>query len=156
MRHALTALAIACAFAPAAFAQTPADAADGVILRVESGSVMVSQQGAEFVTVESDVTLQPEDRVLVPEGSAASLDYGQGCNVSLVTGAYPVAASCPLRAPAQAAAAEAPAAPVASSAAAAGTGVSSTALIVGGVAAAAAIAIGSSGSSSSPPPPVSR
>lgn len=154
MRHFLTALAISCAFAPAAFAQTPADAADGVILRLESGSVMVSQQGEEFVTVASDVTLQPEDRVLVPEGSAASLDYGQGCNVSLVSGAHPVAASCPLDAAAQAAAAaEAPAAPVASSAGASGA---STALIVGGIVAAAAIAIDSGSSSSSPPPPVSR
>lgn len=151
MRFLLTALAIACATAPAAFAQTP-EAADPVILRVESGSVMVSQQGAEFVSVEGDASLQPQDRVLVPEGSRASLDYGQGCNVPLVTGAYPVAASCPMAAAQPAAPADPPAAAVGSGA---GTGVSSTVLIVGGAAAAAAIALASGGSSSDPPP-VSR
>lgn len=155
MRLLLTALAIACATAPAAFAQAPA-AADPVILRVESGSVMVSQQGAEFVTVEADVSLQPQDRVLVPEGSVASLDYGQGCNVPLVTGAYPVAASCPTTA-SPATAETAVGADASGTVGSSAGGVSTTTMVVGGVAAAAAIAAAAGGSSSDdPPPPTSR
>lgn len=159
MRLLLTALAIVCATAPAAFAQVPAPAAaDPVILRVETGSVMVSQQGAEFVTVESDVSLQPQDRVLVPEGTVASLDYGQGCSVALVTGAYPVAASCPLATAQPAAqAAVAPAETTGTAAGAAAAGGTNTVLIVGGVAAAIGIAAAAGGGGSdSPPPPVSR
>ena len=98
--------------------------------------VLVSQQGAEFVSVEGDVSLQPQDRVLVPEGTAASLDYGQGCVVTLVTGAYPVAASCPHAGAQPAAQAAVPAAPAQAAAAPAGeataAGTNNTALIVGG------------------------
>ena len=160
MRLLLTALVLAFGTAPAASAQEPA-AAEPVILRVQSGSAMVSQQGAEFVNVDSDVSLQPQDRVLVPEGTAASLDYGQGCVVTLVTGAYPVAASCPHAGAQPAAQAAVPAAPAQAAAAPAGeataAGTNNTALIVGGVAAALAIAAAASGGGSdSPPPPVSR
>ncbi|MGY0561508.1 hypothetical protein ACW7G2_12415 [Luteimonas sp. A277] len=150
MRQLFTALAIACAavsgvLAPTAFAQeAPVAPAEPVVLQVESGSVMVSQQGAEFVTVESDVSLLPEDRVLVTEGAVARLDYGQGCSVGLVTGTAVVAASCP----------------AAGVGASAGTGVAATgtntALIVGGVAGVAAVAAIASGSSSSDPLPISR
>ena len=149
MRQLVTALAIACAavagaLAPAAFAQEAAVApAEPVVLRVESGSVMVSQQGAEFVTVESDVSLQPEDRVLVTENAVASLDYGSGCAVGLTTGTAVVAASCP-------------AAGVSAGAgmAAANT---NTVWIVAGVAGVAAVAVAASGGSSDDtPPPVSR
>ncbi|MFZ7095380.1 hypothetical protein ACOPJQ_02855 [Luteimonas dalianensis] len=144
MRTLLPALVLACAVSTAVHAQEPAAPADPVVLRVESGSVMVSQQGAEFVTVEADASLQPEDRVLVPEGSVASLDYGNGCVVSLVTGAYPVAASCPMAS-----------APAAGEAAAAGA--TNTKMIVGVVAGVAAVAaIASGGGSDSSPPPVSR
>src|SRR5690554_3046098 len=117
MRLFCSAILLACTLPIAAHAQDPAHVptADPVVLRVETGNVMVSQQGAEFVTVETDASLQPEDRVLVPEGSTASLDYGDGCVVSLVTGTAPVAASCPVAATATAGAA-APEVPVASSA----------------------------------------
>ncbi|MEN1925787.1 hypothetical protein [Luteimonas qiangzhengi] len=155
MRQLFTALVVACAAvigvaAPTAFAQetpsAPAAAvapAEPVVLRVESGSVMVSQQGAEFVTVESDVSLQPEDRVLVTENAVATLDYGQGCSVGLTTGTAVVAASCP-------------AAGVSAGAgmAAANT---NTVWIVAGVAGVAAVAVAASGGSSDDtPPPVSR
>ena len=145
MRHFLPALLLACLLPVTVQAQEPAPAAEAVVLRVESGNVMVSQQGAEFVTVETDASLQPKDRVLVPEGSTASLDYGSGCNVSLVTGSHPVAATCPLtvgQVPGEAVASAAP----------------NTVLIIGGVAAgiAAVAAIADSGGSSNDPPPVSR
>lgn len=148
MRQLLPVLLLATALPFTANAQDPAHvpAGDPVILRVESGSVMVSQQGAEFVTVEADASLQPQDRVLVPEGSVARLDYGNGCVVSLVTGAHPVASSCPVAATATAAA-EAPATTVSSSA-----GGLSTAAMVGigaGVVAVGAI-VSDSGSSSDP------
>lgn len=143
----LSALVLACAL-PVAHAQEEAPAAEAaaqnpIVLRVESGNVMVSQQGAEFVTVEGDVSVVPQDRILVPEQSVASLDYGEGCVVSLMTGAYPVAETCPDR---DRAAAVLPAG-----------GANNTGLIVGGVAAAVALgALASGGSSSSPtPPPVS-
>lgn len=151
MRLLYPALLLACLLPVAAHAQDPAHVptADPVVLRVETGSVMVSQQGAEFVTVDTDASLQPDDRVLVPEGSVASLDYGDGCVVGLVTGTAPVATSCPVAA---AATTPAPGVPVASTA----TG-PSTALIVGGVAGVVAIAaIAGGGSSSSDTPPVSR
>lgn len=141
----LTALVLACAL-PAAHAQDEATAAEAaashnpIILRVDSGNVMVSQQGAEFVTVEGDVTVIPHDRVLVPEASVASLDYGDGCVIRLVTGAYPVAEECPDR--------ELAVLPPAGN---------NTAMIVGGVAGALALAAlaGGGSSSSTPPQPVS-
>lgn len=161
MRNLAPALLLACLLPAVALAQETAPE-PSVVLRVEQGPVLVSEQGGEFISLEIDVSLRPEDRVLVPEGSVASLDYGDGCVVSLVTGAYPVAASCPLtpvQAPATAAGpAPAPGAPEAAAAA----GGASTGMIlgiVGGVAAIAAIA-GGGGSSDSPPPqpppPVSR
>lgn len=152
----LPALLLACSLPIAAQAQTPAQdpahvvTPDPVVLRVESGSVMVSQQGAEFVTVEADATLQAEDRVLLPEGSVASLDYGDGCVVSLVTGTHPIATSCPVAASSVAGTGAAPGVPVASAAG------PSTAVIVGGVAGVAAIAAIAGGGSSSKPAPVSR
>lgn len=149
MRRLTPALVLSCLLPLAAQAQEPPAAAGPVILKLENGSVMVSQQGAEFVTVEADVSLQPEDRVLVPEGAVASLDYGNGCVVRLVTGAYPVAGGCPL----------AGAAPPAATSVASPAG-SSTGTVLGvaaGVAAVAALAGSGSSSSSQPPtPPVSR
>ena len=138
----LSALVLACAL-PVAHAQEEAPAAEAaaqnpIVLRVESGNVMVSQQGAEFVTVDGDVTVAPQDRILVPEQSVASLDYGEGCLIPLMTGAYPVAETCPDR---DRAAAVLPG------------GSSNTGLIVGGVAAAVALGALASGGSSSPPPP---
>jgi len=160
MHRLIPALLLACLLPVAAHAQDPAAAADPVILRIESGSVMVSQQGAEFITVDADASLQPEDRVLVPEGSVASLDYGNGCTVRLVTGAYPVASACPLAdAPAAASAAAGPApAGAAEAASAGGTNTGMVVGIVAGVAAVAALAGGGGSSSSSAPtpPPVSR
>ena len=148
----LPALLLACSLPIAAQAQDPAHVVtpDPVVLRVESGSVMVSQQGAEFVTVEADATLQAEDRVLLPEGSVASLDYGDGCVVSLVTGTHPIATRCPVAASSVAGTGAAPGVPVASAAG------PSTAVIVGGVAGVAAIAALAGGGSSSKPAPVSR
>lgn len=158
MRKRVAALALACALPATTLAQEPAAAEPSVVLRVEQGPVLVSEQGGEFISLEIDVSLRPEDRVLVPEGSVASLDYGDGCVVSLVTGAYPVAASCPLtpvQAPATAAG-PAPASDAPEAAAAAGGASTGVILgIAGGVAAIAAIA-GGGGSSDPPPPPVSR
>lgn len=155
MRHLFTALLLASLLPAAAQAQEPA-AADPIVLRVESGSVMVSQQGAEFATVQADATLQPDDRVLVPEGSVASLDYGGGCNVPLVTGSHPVAAACPPAASAAvaASAAEAPVSPV-SPVASSATG-PSTGVVVGVAAGVVGVAAIAGGGSSSDPPPVSR
>lgn len=128
------ALAMTAALAMPALAQ---DEAPAVTLNVDAGSVMVSD-GGEFVTAANGSTLQPGTRVMVAEGSSATLGYVDGCSKSLATpGVYTVTPDC------------VPAAQ--------GSG-PGTGLVVGGVVAGAAViaAAAGGGSDDNDPPPVSR
>ncbi|MGY0611531.1 MULTISPECIES: hypothetical protein [unclassified Luteimonas] len=101
MRHivavlSFTTLALAAFAAPAQDApETAVPAADpGILLGVESGSVLVSS-GGEFTQAASGQVLAPGQRVLVSEGGSASLGYANGCKKTMSTpGVYTVAADC--------------------------------------------------------------
>lgn len=86
---AVAALSIA-AFSPAhAQDQDPAPT-----LRVDSGTVMTSQ-GGEFVSAASGATVTPGTRVMLAEGSTASLVYANGCTASIsAAGVHAVPAMC--------------------------------------------------------------
>lgn len=69
----------------------------GAVLRVERGRTMVSR-GSGFAAVEALTTLAVGDRVMVLDGSIASLDYGKGCRLRLsAADVHVVVASCPAR-----------------------------------------------------------
>lgn len=77
-------------------AVAPAHAADepAPTLRVDSGSVMTST-GGEFVTAASGTTVTPGTRVMLAEGSSASLVYANGCTASIAAaGVHAVPAMC--------------------------------------------------------------
>lgn len=130
------ALAFACI--PAAFAQD-----GGATLRVDRGNAMVST-GGEFSSAASGARVMPGNRVMLTEGSQATLVYPNGCTQSLSdAGVYGVPASC-----------------VAGSgvtgggrAAATGTDWGSAGIIIGG---SALIALGLDNMDQQPGPPISR
>src|SRR5690606_16394966 len=63
-------------------------------LRVDSRSVMTST-GGEFVTAASGTTVTPGTRVMLAEGSSASLVYANGCTASIAAaGVHAVPAMC--------------------------------------------------------------
>lgn len=89
IRTSLIAAALSlAAFAPA-YAEDPAPT-----LRVDSGSVMTST-GGEFVTASSGTAVTPGTRVMLAEGSTASLVYANGCTASIsAAGVHAVPAVC--------------------------------------------------------------
>ena len=85
---------IAAALATVLFA-APAFAQDSTAtLRVDIGSAMVSN-GGEFVTAPSGSQLAPGSRVMLTEGSQATLVYRNGCTQPLrAAGVHAVPATC--------------------------------------------------------------
>lgn len=79
--------------AGAAFA--PVQAADGVAtLRVDRGNVMASN-GGEFVTANSGVRLVEGNRLMITEGSYATVIYSDRCVEQYATpGVYVIDATC--------------------------------------------------------------
>lgn len=126
-------LIIAASFALTASAA--ASAADGdVTLRVDRGGVMTSQ-GGEFASAQTGKSLVEGDRLMVTEGSTATLFYDNDCKREYtVPGVYVVEGSCRM------------------AAVDAGTDWASAAMIAGGVAIGAAILANMDETS----PPVSR
>ena len=86
-------LIIAVSFALAASAT--ASAADGdVTLRVDRGSVMTSQ-GGEFVSAQTGKVFVEGERLMVNEGSAATVFYDNGCRREYNTpGIYVIGGNC--------------------------------------------------------------
>jgi hypothetical protein len=58
-------------------------------LTSQEGTVLVNQ-GEEFVTASDAQSLQPGDRVMVMEGGAAQISFGDGCVLPLVAGSLAV------------------------------------------------------------------
>lgn len=123
MMKTVSALVLAAAFAVPAFAQE-----SGAVLRVESGSVMVSS-GDQFVPAQSGQTLAAGQRVMVAEGGAARLVYPGGCSMTMSSaGVFQVPVACV-------------AGPVGSAAAGAAATTGGTVGSVGGMSAAASIGL---------------
>lgn len=132
---ALAGLASAASAQSETAATAPAMEATAIELAVE-GDVRVST-GGEFVPATPGQPLQPGHRVLVGEGAAAELAYGNGCGKRMSSpGVYTVSADC------QAAPARA--------------GMSQGAVIAAVAGGVAVIAAASGGGGDDPPPPVSR
>lgn len=151
-RIILLGLAAALCAAPA-FAQEQAATAT---LRVEAGSVMVSN-GGEFVTATSGTQVPVGARVMLAEGSRATLVYPGGCSQPLTSaGVFGVPATCV--AAAGSSGATAATSPTAGTATATAAGVDVAGLgIVAGVAAAGAVGLDSMDEVEyEEPPPVSR
>ena len=130
-----------------ALCAAPAFAQDGgsATLRVDVGSAMVSN-GGEFVSASSGTQVTAGNRVMLAEGSRATLVYPNGCTQPLSSaGVYGVPATCV-------------AAAGSSGAATAATGVDAGGIgIVAGVAAAGAAALATMDDVEYvEPPPVSR
>lgn len=89
-RRLLIAAALAALCAAPAFAQgTPS-----ITLSINGGTAMVSN-GGEFTTVTSGTLVSPGARVMLPEGSTATLSYSDGCTQLLAsTGVHAVPATC--------------------------------------------------------------
>ena len=82
--------------AAASFACAPAMAQDEpvVTLRVDIGTAMASS-GGEFATAASGSQLSPGDRVMLTEGSQATLVYDNNCTHTLANaGVHVVPGSC--------------------------------------------------------------
>jgi len=115
---------------------TPAPVEQAITLRVNSGSVMVSD-GGEFTTATNGVVLRPGNRLMVAEGGNATVSVGT-CEIHYDTpGVHVIPRQCP-------------------PAAAAGPSGTTIGLIAGGAALAALALAGGSGGDDAPPPPVSR
>lgn len=73
----------------------PALAQDsGAILQIERGSAMTSS-GGEFVTVNSGASVSSGQRLMLPENSAVTLVYGNGCNRRYTApGVYVIEPAC--------------------------------------------------------------
>lgn len=73
----------------------PAFAQDATVtLQIDSGTAMIST-GGEFTTAASGTQVPAGARVMVPEGSRATLVYSNGCSRSLgSTGVHGVPATC--------------------------------------------------------------
>ena len=88
-----TPLLLAFAFA-AAFATPVLAQGAGATLRIDSGSAMVST-GGEFTTVSSGAQVPSGARVMLAEGSSATLVYPNGCTQPMSSaGVYGVPATC--------------------------------------------------------------
>jgi hypothetical protein len=88
-----TSLLLAFAFATVVSAPVLAQGA-GATLRIESGSAMVST-GGEFTTASSGAQLPSGARVMLAEGSRATLVYPNGCSQPMrAAGVYGVPATC--------------------------------------------------------------
>lgn len=152
-RILLLAMAAALCAAPA-FAQQEAATAT---LRVDAGSVMVSN-GGEFVTATSGTQVPTGARVMLAEGSRATLIYPGGCTQPLTSaGVFGVPVNC-VAAAGSSGATTATTGSTGTSAAATAAGVDVAGLgIVAGVAAAGAVGLGSMDDVEyEEPPPVSR
>ena len=133
----LLAATLASLFIAPAFAQQ----AESATLRVDSGSAMVST-GGEFSTAASGAQVAPGSRVMLAEGSRATLVYPNGCTQALsAAGVYGVPATCVAAASGSAAAG------------AAGTDLTAAGIIAG---VAAVGAVGLNSMDEEPAPPVSR
>lgn len=85
----LIAAALATLFAAPALAQS-----ESATLRIDSGSAMVST-GGEFTSAASGTQLAPGSRVMLTEGSRATLVYPNGCTQALgAAGVHGVPATC--------------------------------------------------------------
>lgn len=85
----LLTVALATAFSAPALAQGA-----GATLRIDSGSAMVST-GGEFTTVSSGARVPSGARVMLAEGSSATLVYPNGCSQPMRSaGVYGVPATC--------------------------------------------------------------
>ena len=140
-----TPLLLAFAFA-AAFATPVLAQGAGATLRIDSGSAMVST-GGEFTTVSSGAQVPSGARVMLAEGSRATLVYPNGCSQPMsAAGVYGVPATC-----------------VAAGSAGGSAAATTAGVDVGGAAIIAGVAVlGAAGLASRddvdvvPPPPVSR
>lgn len=76
-------------------ASAAASAQDGTAtLRVDRGNVMTSQ-GGDFAPAQSGQALASGERLMVSEGSAATVTYGNDCSRSYTTpGVYTVEKDC--------------------------------------------------------------
>lgn len=138
---------IAAALATVLFA-APAFAQDSTAtLRVDIGSAMVST-GGEFVTAPSGSQVAPGSRVMLTEGSQATLVYPNGCTQPLTAaGVHGVPATCVAAASTAAGTAQA---------GAAGVDVGGAAIISGVAVAGAAALNAMDDQDYVAPPPVSR
>jgi len=138
---------IAAALATVLFA-APAFAQDSPpTLRVDIGSAMVST-GGEFVTAPSGSQLAPGSRVMLTEGSQATLVYPNGCTQPLTSaGVHGVPATC---------VSSRSAAVVPAQAGATGVDMGGAAIISGIAVAGAAVLHAMDDEDYVPPPPVSR
>lgn len=87
-------LLLAAALASLSIAPAFAQQTQTATLRVDSGSAMVSN-GGEFTTAASGSQVAPGSRVMLAEGSRATLVYPNGCTQALsAAGVYGVPATC--------------------------------------------------------------
>lgn len=132
----------------AAAISAPAFAQDQVTatLRVDSGSAMISQ-GGEFTPAASGSQVPSGSRVMLAEGSRATLVYPNGCSQALSTaGVFSVPATC-------VAAAGTNGGATAGGGTAAGVDLAAVGIIGGSVAAIAGIAEATMDDQPAPPPP---
>lgn len=142
----LAALLCAAATAPA-FAQGQG----APTLRVDSGSAMISQ-GGEFTPAASGAQVPTGSRIMLADGSRATLVYPDGCSQALASaGVYSVPATCVAAAGSSAGTA------TAGGSTAAGADLAAVGIIGGTVAAVVAIAEATMDDvPAPPPPPISR
>lgn len=82
-------IAASVAFAAPAFAQD-----QNVTLQIDSGSVMAST-GGDYASASNGQALASGQKVMVNEGSSATLVYGNGCKMQLSQpGVYTVPSEC--------------------------------------------------------------
>lgn len=82
-------LAASVAFAAPAFAQD-----QNVTLQIDSGSVMASN-GGDYASASNGQALASGQKIMVNEGSSATLVYGNGCKMALSQpGVYTVPSQC--------------------------------------------------------------
>ncbi|MEN1957902.1 hypothetical protein [Luteimonas changyuni] len=138
----LIAAALATLFAAPALAQS-----ESATLRIDSGSAMVSS-GGEFTSAASGTQLAPGSRVMLTEGSRATLVYPNGCTQALgAAGVHGVPATC---------VSSRSAAVVPAQAGATGVDMGGAAIISGIAVAGAAVLHAMDDEDYVPPPPVSR
>jgi hypothetical protein len=140
VRNSIPILAASLAFAStSAIAQDAA--ADQIVLRVEQGQVMTSQ-GGEFVPAQTGTVLQPGDRIMVTEGSGASVFYDDACVGDYSQpGVHVIARRCDA---------------AAGTASSGGVSTGATVGLVAAGVAVVAVAAGGGGGSDDPSPPISR
>jgi hypothetical protein len=88
-KFAAVLIAASVAFAAPAFAQD-----QNVTLQIDSGSVMAST-GGDYASASNGQALASGQKVMVNEGSSATLVYGNGCKMQLSQpGVYTVPSEC--------------------------------------------------------------